>query len=542
MNTEVPVVNAWTQWGKLRTGVVGRADPKSCHLPHEPACHAEINDPHIAENIPWPAGCVKHEKTVALAAAQLDNFCSVLEAETVCVKSQRAFDTELKRDVDKTRTAALECPATESGDVRVLQKGKVNTLRPETLDWSKPVSNPFWDSASQYCATCPRDSMITLGNTILEATMSKRSRYFEHLAMRDISLKLWQRDPERIRFLACPKPSMADSMYNLDFFNLSDEERFKRMRSYEFCVNEKEPVFDAADITRVGKDIFVQKSMVTNDSGIQWLAAHFPELRVHAMHFPYDLYPSHIDCTFVPLRPPSKDGGDGGLVLINPERPPLESEAELWKKNGWKFLNAPMPAQLDRPPFSQSSYWLSMNLLSISPTTMVIEENEIPLYNLLRSHGFDPITVPMRHMYEFGGAIHCCTWDLQREDSCVDYFPEQDWSRAHVYDSSFTDIDVVDVTSSNDGFLLNPSEDFVVGTLANVLKRAGDEYEDSNGIKRKAAGEAENAPDGKFQRTSKGGSFLVKGDHRQLGRYDGAHSPGSGHAPHCGPARHGELG
>ena len=302
-----------------------------------------------------------------------------------------------------------------------------------------------------------------------EATMSKRSRYFEHLACREICLDLWRQDPLRIKFWSAPKPSMSDEMYNPGFWAKTDEERFQSMRSYEFCVNEKEPIFDAADITRVGKDIFVQKSMTTNDSGIMWLKSHFPELRVHALHFPYDLYPSHIDCTFVPLRPPGKDREDG-LVLINPERPPLRAELELWSQNGWKMLNAPMPATLDRPAFSQSSYWLSMNLLSLSPSTLVIEEAELPLYNLLSENGFDVITVPMRGMYEFGGAIHCCTWDLQRDDACTDYFPDQKAAQEHLHFPTFTDIDVIDVSSSNKGFLLNPTADQKgVGSYANQI-------------------------------------------------------------------------
>jgi len=497
--SDVPVVNAWTQWGDLETVVVGRADPKSCHLPHEPACHSEINDPVLAENIPWPGGCVKHSRSIEFASAQLDNLCAVLEAETVRVIPQRAFDTELQRTVEKRRTESLQNPTSQDKDGRVVQKGRIDTLRPTTLDWSKHVAGPHWDSASQYCGTCPRDTMITLGNTILEATMSKRSRYFEHLACREIALDLWRKDLDRVKIWSAPKPSMADSMYVHNFFDLSDEQRFEQMRSYSFCVNENEPVFDAADITRVGKDIFVQKSMTTNDSGIKWLTSHFPELRVHPLHFPYDLYPSHIDCTFVPLRPPSSDGGGDGLCLINPERPPLQSEMELWKKNGWKLLNTPLPAQIDRPPFSQSSYWLSMNLLSLSPTTVVIEENEIPLYDLLSEHGFDPITVPMRHMYDYGGAIHCSTWDIKRQDSCTDYFPNQEYSRSHLYSNTFTDIEVMDVSSDNGGFLLNPSNDFEVGTRANVLKRT-------------IPGKAEVSPE-RSCRSGEGGSFAVKGDH-----------------------------
>ena len=69
---------------------------------------------------------------------------------------------------------------------------------------------------------------------------------------------------------------------------------------------------------RCGKDIFVQLSMTCNDAGIEWLRRELEPhgLRVHRVRFPYDLAPSHLDCTFVPLRP--------GLVLTNPERPILE--------------------------------------------------------------------------------------------------------------------------------------------------------------------------------------------------------------------------
>lgn len=453
---DLPVVNAWTQFGTLRRVVVGRADASSCHLPEEPAGHSEINDPYLAERLPWPGGTRKHAQTVALASAQLDNFVAVLEAETVRVSTRREVDTELRREVEKRRT---ETTQSGSQDARVVHKPAAATLRPSPMDWTKPVAGPSWTSASQYCGTCPRDTMITLGNTILEATMSKRSRYFEHLSCRSICLDLWRSDPRRVQLWAAPKPSMADSMYDLDFWKLSSQERYRLMHEYRYCVNETEPVFDAADITRVGRDIFVQRSMTTNDLGIQWIQCHFPHLRVHPVHFPYDLYPSHIDCNFVPLRPPV--GGSDGLVLVNPERPLLKEESNLWRQNGWKMLNAPMPAQLDRPAFSQSSYWLSMNLLSLSQSVVVIEENEVPLFQLLSEHGFECVTVGMRHMYEFGGGIHCCTWDVQRDDACVDYFPEAAEERAGT--------DVLDLSASNDGFVVNPVSFLHIGSYRNRI-------------------------------------------------------------------------
>jgi glycine amidinotransferase len=35
------------------------------------------------------------------------------------------------------------------------------------------------------------------------------------------------------------------------------------------------------------------------------------------------------------------------------------------------------------------------------------------------------LTVPFRHVYEFGGSLHCATWDLHRAGTREDYFPHQ---------------------------------------------------------------------------------------------------------------------
>ncbi|CAF5225538.1 unnamed protein product, partial [Rotaria magnacalcarata] len=41
--------------------------------------------------------------------------------------------------------------------------------------------------------------------------------------------------------------------------------------------------------------------------------------------------------------------------------------------------------------------------------------------------GFDVITCPFRVLNEFGGSIHCVTWDIRRQGSCIDYFPNQNY-------------------------------------------------------------------------------------------------------------------
>lgn len=365
-------VNSWTEWDPLEEIVVGRAD-NACYEPIEPGYRPQLRGAGRKTG-PFPTG-PKPPEVVTRANHELDGLAVLLESRGVRVRRAKPFD------------------------------------------FSAPLRTPTFAVVNQYCATCPRDVVITVGNEIIEAPMSRRARYFEHLAYRDLIRSYWLADKDMLWTVA-PKPSMADSMYRQVFWGLSLEERHGRMHSFEFCVRQDEIVFDAADVVRFGRDLFVQESMTTNRLGIAWLRRHLEPrgLRVHAVHFPLDFFPSHIDCTFVPLRP--------GLVLTNPDRPLKEDERRLFSDNDWELVDAPQPTTQDdgMPTYCQSSKWLSMNVLSISPTTVVCEEQEAPLHDLLASLGFEVLTVPFRSAYEFGGSLHCATWDVRRDGGCHDYF------------------------------------------------------------------------------------------------------------------------
>ncbi|CAE7039824.1 GATM [Symbiodinium sp. CCMP2592] len=370
-------LNAWTQWGELKECVVGVAD-NACFPPVQPAMIPEINDPVLRKVLgEWPRGR-KSQRCVDAANEELDNLVNVLEGEGV------------------------------------------KTLRPEVMDWSQPLKTPFFSVENQYVACCVRDTIITVGKTAIEATMSRRDRYFEILAVRQILRDLWREDPEML-WKAAPKPSMADDMYNLSWWDWTEKDRYEHMHKYQYCITNEEPLFDAADITRCGKDIFVQPSMTCNYAGIEWLRRELaPQgIRVHSAHFPYDLAPSHIDCTFVVLGP--------RLVLTNPERPIAARDAAFWKENGWDFVDCGQPDNPERPAFSQSSKWLSMNIFVIGPSKVIVEEQEKGLQELLKHRcGFETvIPVPFRNVFEYGGSLHCSTWDTCREDDMVDLFPKQ---------------------------------------------------------------------------------------------------------------------
>lgn len=116
-------------------------------------------------------------------------------------------------------------------------------------------------------------------------------------------------------WVTAPKPQMSDDLYDYEWTESSSKE-------VNFVTTEFEPVFDAADFTRIGTDIFAQRSQVTNDFGIEWMRRQLgPAYTVHVLDF-QDKNAMHIDGTFAPLGP--------GKLLINPKRPCVTGSPHSW--------------------------------------------------------------------------------------------------------------------------------------------------------------------------------------------------------------------
>jgi glycine amidinotransferase len=372
MSAEKTVVNAWNEWDPLKHVIVGRAVGTMVQAP-EIAVQREWTEQgfSLGSYGPYP------EEMTAKAEEQMDNFAKILESRGIRVD------------------------------------------RPTPLDFSQTVRTPDWVQETMFGCMPPRDLLLTVGNEILEATMSYRSRWYEYLCFRPLLEQYFREDPN-FRFSAAPKPRLTEDTYKKDWWenwnSMSDEEQWKLADVSDWIPTEKEPLFDAADVIRFGKDIFVQKSMVTNDAGIDWLQRHYPEHRVHTVRY-RELTPWHMDTTIVPLRP--------GLVLINPVRTPLEPQRELFEANGWEVIEGPTTLLDKKRPMTFCSIWLNMNLLVLDPKTVCVEASETPVMELLDKHGFEVVPVPFYEVSPFGGGLHCATADVYREGTLQDYFPNQ---------------------------------------------------------------------------------------------------------------------
>ena len=125
-----------------------------------------------------------------------------------------------------------------AGLVALLESHGVKVRRPKPYDFSGSVTTPDFSIENQYCAVCPRDVMITVGNEIIEAPMSRRARYFEYRAYRELVYEYWKADPS-VGWTSAPKPSMRDDMYREDFWDWPVEKRHSEMHAFEFCVSQE---------------------------------------------------------------------------------------------------------------------------------------------------------------------------------------------------------------------------------------------------------------------------------------------------------------
>jgi glycine amidinotransferase len=292
-----------------------------------------------------------------------------------------------------------------SGFVRLLESEGVRVRRPELVDQRRRIRTRLWSSRG-FCLACPRDLFLVVGDEIIETPTCWRSRHFEGDAYRPLFKEYFANGA---LWTAAPRPELPDELFDANYRVPKPGETIR------YIINEFEPVFDAADVARCGRDLFVTRSNVTNESGIRWLRRHLGDrgLRLHELVSRCN-QPMHIDSTFVPLAP--------GRVLINPDFIDIDHLPPILKH--WDVLIAPKPDPTDdwMAKFSMCSAWTSINVLMLDHRRVIAEASQPTLLRALKDWGFDPLPLPFLAYGPFGGAFHCATLDTRRCGGLEDYF------------------------------------------------------------------------------------------------------------------------
>ncbi|MEV4880425.1 amidinotransferase [Streptomyces cyaneofuscatus] len=291
------------------------------------------------------------------------------------------------------------------GFVSLLHSLGITVTRPDAVDHRRRFATPDWSSRG-FCNTCPRDSMLVIGDEIIETPMAWPCRYFETHSYRRILKDYFRRGA---RWTAAPKPQLTDELFEKDFRTPGADEPMR------YILTEFEPVFDAADFVRAGRDLFVTRSNVTNGMGIEWLRRHLgPGYRIHEIESRCRT-PMHIDTTFLVLAP--------GKALVNPDYIDVDRLPAVL--DSWDILVAPEPEpvkDLLLRTTSMCGKWLSMNILMVDETRVIAERHHTGMLRALERWGFEPIPCDLLHYAPFGGSFHCATLDVRRRGTLESYF------------------------------------------------------------------------------------------------------------------------
>lgn len=371
------LLNSYDSWSPLREVVLGSADNYTSH-------ERELSfDIFFHDETPFSG--MYYPRHAAPGASPNRSF-----------PIKRRYLEELREDVE--------------GMAEILTQLSVTVHRPLPLDASTgAISTPAF-SAAVVPPLNVRDNSIVFGDEIIETPPLVRARYFETQFLKPVYAEYFRRGA---RWTVMPRPMMTDASFDLSYVAdaaqpgaLIEQVTDPRPSPYDTGF---EMMIDGAQCLRLGRDVFVNVSNANHALGCDWLERHLRgRFRVHRLH---KLADSHIDSTVLALRP--------GLLLV---RTPAIAERLPKALRSWDMIFPPEPEDNNFPDYDDNdliltSRYIDLNVLSVSPDTVMVNAACPELARTLEKRGFTVVPVRHRHRRLFGGGLHCFTLDTVREGS-----------------------------------------------------------------------------------------------------------------------------
>lgn len=236
----------------------------------------------------------------------------------------------------------------------VLTKLGVEVLRPKEMN--------FQELGGMY-NYCPRDRLLIAGDRVIDPVMMY--------------------------------PCRDQEVYALDYVYQSAREVLHMPRHQDM-------IMDAANVCRMNDRWLYLESPSGNRRAYDWLVSQLPDIDIELVNFYSGV---HIDSTICPLRE--------GFVVLNASRVTVQNCPKVF--DGWTKLWVSDVEAQGFYEYPYASKWIGMNMLSIDPTTVIIDRQQHQLIEDLESAKFTVIPLELRHSRTLGGGFHCVTLDLVRE-------------------------------------------------------------------------------------------------------------------------------
>ncbi|WP_315765134.1 MULTISPECIES: hypothetical protein [unclassified Bradyrhizobium] len=299
------------------------------------------------------------------------------------------------------------------GIVDALKSLNVTVHRPMTLDASTAEVRTLAWSAAVVPPLNVRDIALVVGDEVIETPPMLRSRYFETQFLKPIFASYFRNGS---RWTVMPRPLMTDHSFDPSYALSTaggPTEPIQNYESHPYDVG-LEMMWDGAQCLRIGRDLIVNISTDNHAMACDWLERHLDgRFRIHRV---YKLSDSHIDSKVLALAP--------GRLLVR-----SRDVADYLPRamRNWDMIVAPDPLQNNFPTYDDddlilTSLYIDLNVLSVSPDVVLVNEACPELVRLLEQNRFQVVPVRHRHRRLFGGGFHCFTLDTVREGGPEDYF------------------------------------------------------------------------------------------------------------------------
>jgi N-dimethylarginine dimethylaminohydrolase len=237
-----------------------------------------------------------------------------------------------------------------------------NTLESNGIEVMRPTSvTPNW-------AYSARDIILTVGNTVIE----------------------------------CPTPFSSRSK-ELDLYPELKEANCRVVRAPR-PQTKNDPMFDAANVLKCNDKLIYSLSHSANEAGAEWLqeqvGTEFEVIKWRAVQHQI----THIDSTLLSCGEKT--------IIANADRLTVDILPDFMKDYKIIWVEDCVPRQFYQFPFA--SKWIGMNMLSINPETIIVDEIQQNLITQLKQEKFKVIALPMRQSRTLGGGFHCVTCDTHR--------------------------------------------------------------------------------------------------------------------------------
>jgi N-dimethylarginine dimethylaminohydrolase len=190
-------------------------------------------------------------------------------------------------------------------------------------------------------------------------------------------------------------PCRDQEVYALDYVYQNASEVLHMPRNVDM-------VMDAANVCRMNDHWLYLESASGNRRAYDWLCEQLPDINIELVNFYNGV---HIDSTICPLRE--------GFVVLNASRVTAQNCPRAF--DGWTKLWVTDVVAQNFYEYPYASKWIGMNMLSVNPSTVIVDQAQHTLIENLETAGFTVIPLQMRHSRTLGGGFHCVTLDLIRE-------------------------------------------------------------------------------------------------------------------------------